>query len=156
MENKKIKNATSIVFEGIQFRSKLEARVYKHLLNKGFKPNYEPEAIELLGSFTPSNPWYSDGEPQVTIKGKPKIERSWKYTPDFIIDLNNIVIILECKGYSNDLHPYKRKMFLAQLESTCDEAGVKFYYFEVHNIKGLKKSIDVINKLKEEHNEEPI
>lgn len=147
MDNKKILNATEVTVDGIEFKSKLEARVYKHLLSNGFKPRYELQSVELLGNFIPSKPWYSDGEPQVTTKGVPKVERAWKYTPDFMIDLDDIVAVIECKGYSNDLHPYKRKMFLATLES-ADTGNVDFYYFEVHNIKGLKKTIDVINELK--------
>ena len=39
--NKKIKNATSTKYDGIQFKSKLEVSVYKTLKDKGLDPLYE-------------------------------------------------------------------------------------------------------------------
>ena len=44
--NKKIRNATPLTYDGITFRSKLEAFTYKKLLEVGIRPEYENEKFE--------------------------------------------------------------------------------------------------------------
>lgn len=141
-DNRKIINATEVNLNGLSFRSKLEARVYKELLRLGYSPSYESYSCILLDGFVPSKPWFNDGVPEVTVKDVPKSVREWRYTPDFIIRKGGLTAYIECKGYSNDLHPYKRKVFLKVINN--DRVN---YYFEVRTLRGLRKSMEEFEKL---------
>lgn len=76
--NKKVKNATPNIYDGIKFRSQLETYVYKQLKAHNLKAEYEPIKFELIPSFV--------------FCGK-KI-RAMTYTPDFVGDN----FIIEAKG----------------------------------------------------------
>ena len=82
-ENKKVRNATENVYDGITFKSKLETYVYKQLKAHNLKAEYEPIKFELIPSFV------FCGE---------KI-RAMTYTPDFVGDY----FIIEAKGKPNDV-----------------------------------------------------
>lgn len=150
--NRKIIGATEVVMDNIEFKSKLEARVYKELVKLGYQTKYEPMTSTLLERFRPVKPWLLDGEPQVVKSGESKVVKKWEYTPDFLVYVNtDITLMLECKGYSNDLHPYKRKMLLHKLNK-CDG----WYYAEVHTLKGLRKTMEWFNKLSQQQNEKSL
>lgn len=149
--NRKIIGATENVTDGVEFKSKLEARVYKELLRLGYKPDYEPLTSTLLGSFTPSHPWLLDGNPQTTRKGIPNKVKRWEYTPDFIVTEGCQNLIIECKGFSNDLHPYKRKMFLKNIDSMPN-----WHYCEVKTLRGLRKTMEWFNKLTKQFDEKSL
>ena len=151
MENKKIIGATENVTDGIEFKSKLEARVYKELVKLGYNTEYEPLTSTLLDSFTPSKPWCLDGVPRVTKNGSPERIRRWEYTPDFVVRIGDDFLVLECKGYSNDLHPYKRKMFLKNIDLVTH-----WYYAEIHTLKGLRKTMEWFNKITQQTNEKSL
>ena len=53
--NKKIKNATSVEYDGIQFKSKLEVTIYKTLKEKGLNPLYECNKFILQDKETGEN-----------------------------------------------------------------------------------------------------
>ena len=144
-KNKKIANATAVKDLGISFRSKSEERVYKKLLSLGYSPKYEPVSYVLWKGFRPTFPLYIDGIPQLTKNGEPTKFVDWKYTPDIILEKNGYTMIIEVKGYSNDIYPYKRKLFLKLLE-----AMDKTYFFEVHTIRGLLKSLEKMNQIWEQ------
>lgn len=150
--NRKIIGATEVMMDNIEFKSKLEARVYKELVNLGYQTEYEPMTSTLLEGFRPVKPWFLDGEPQVVKSGESKAMKKWEYTPDFLVYVNpDITLMLECKGYSNDLHPYKRKMLLHKLDE-CEG----WYYAEVHTLKGLRKTMEWFNKLAQQQNEKSL
>ena len=46
-QNKKVRNATPLVYDGIQFRSKLEAYCYKKLIQNNIKADYEKNKYEV-------------------------------------------------------------------------------------------------------------
>ena len=92
IKNKKIKNATVTVYNGITFRSKLEAECAKILDEEGIKYQYEPFKIILLP----------------TVKYKNETFKAWTYTPDFVV-FNNIII--EIKGYVADNYVNKSYKF---------------------------------------------
>lgn len=138
--NKKVVNATKITFEGIDFKSKTELRVYQKLYSLGYHPLYEPDTFIIWkGSFRPSKVWYIDGEPQVTKKNKTLLVGDWHYTPDFKISKDNKIIYIEVKGKPNDVYPYKRKLFLKYIDSLPN-----VYFAEIHSVKGL---VDFLSKI---------
>ena len=138
--NKKVVNATKTTFEGIDFKSKTELRVYQKLYSLGYHPLYEPDTFTIWkGSFRPSKIWYIDGEPQVTKGGKTTLIGDWHYTPDFKIKKDSKTIYIEVKGKPNDVYPYKRKLFLKYIDSIPD-----VYFAEIHSISGL---VDFLSKI---------
>lgn len=127
--NKKIRNATPLTYDGITFRSKLEAFTYKKLLEIGIKPEYENEKFILIPAFT----FQSE-----------KI-RAMTYTPDFIFkDHKDILHIVECKGFANDVFPYKWKIFKWRLKENGKEN------FLLHVVKNQKQVNEMINNLNDE------
>lgn len=94
--NKKVKNATKIVADGIKWDSKLEYYLYGLLKQHGFTPVIKTKYI-LQKSFR--------------FQGKLIREITW--SPDFI--LNDIKVIVDAKGYSNETFPLKFKLFLYKL-----------------------------------------
>ena len=146
-ENKKIKNATEDVYNGIEFRSKLEGRLYRKMLKLGLNPEYETETIVLWNGFRPSQPFYIDGVPQITKKSLiPLLLEDWKYTPDFILRFGDCKFYLEAKGQPNDLWPYKRKLFLGWIEKQHN-----CFFFEVKTIRGLVRSIELMKQIAEDN-----
>lgn len=155
--NKKIKNATAIENQGIKFRSVLECKMYKWMKEAGYNPQFEPDKFLLWEGFYPASPLYIDGEPQLTKPRKnskdilnfvPKIPKfeDWHYTPDFRLDINNKQFYIECKGYGNDLWPYKRKLFLKIIQSMPN-----VYFFEAHTKRGLLKTLSLIESIANEN-----
>lgn len=142
MENKKIKGATQEVCDNIKFKSKIEASVYKHLLQAGFNPVYEGMTFTLWEGFKPTVPYY-------TMSGKHNKLNNTKlrditYTPDFTFMYENKLIIIEVKGFTNDVFPYKFKMFRKILEEKPYANNT--LVFEIFSIKQLKECIKIIKE----------
>lgn len=98
--NAKIKNATKVEVDGIKFRSRLEYYCYSRFKNEGITLNYESEKFTLIEAFE-----YDDQK-----------VRPMTYTPDF----TNDDVIIECKGFGNDLWPTKMKLFKKALNDKKD------------------------------------
>lgn len=142
MENKKIKGATQEVCDNIKFKSKIEVSVYKHLLQAGFNPVYEGMTFTLWEGFKPTVPYY-------TMSGKHNKLNNTKlrditYTPDFTFMYENKLIIIEVKGFTNDVFPYKFKMFRKILEEKPYANNT--LVFEIFSIKQLKECIKIIKE----------
>lgn len=95
-ENRKIKGATPTIVDGVQYRSKLEARCAQILKENNIPFEYEPFKIEYIPKFEYEGVKY----------------RAAYYTPDFVVDDK---YILEVKGYANDVYRYKKKLVLLKL-----------------------------------------
>lgn len=137
MENKKIRNASKHTYNNITFKSALEVTVYKTLLQEGFIPEYEPETFIIWEGFKPTTPYYT------RYRGKLKLNgitvRDITYTPDFIVKYGDKTIIIEVKGFANDVFPIKRKMFRKYLENKSN-----FMYFEIYSKRELLEAIKII------------
>ena len=115
-KNKKVRNATSKVYKGIKFRSKLELFTYKKLEEAKVKCLYEKKKYVLQEGFHYSQQCYEPHKTKGYVDNTYKV-RDITYTPDFV-DPNGKWII-EVKGFANDVFPVKWKMFknhLMQLE----------------------------------------
>lgn len=142
MENKKVINATPTVSNGIEFKSKIEVMVYNTLVQHGFEPQYEPITYVIWSGFRPTIPFYTRNE-----KTKQQILNLRKlvdvtYTPDFYIEYKGLKIIIEAKGFENDVWPYKFKMFRHLLEQQPDKD--KYLIFEIFTKKQLLEAIEII------------
>lgn len=140
MENKKIKGATPLVVGNIKFKSKIEASVYKHLLQAGFNPMYEDIKFTLWKGFKPTVPFYTKVNRHNALNMKRTIDIT--YTPDFTFIYNDRLIIIEVKGIQNDVFPYKFKMFRKILEEEPYIGNTLL--FEIFTIKQLKECIEII------------
>lgn len=135
--NRKIINATPTQVDGIKFKSRLEASVYKTLIDRGFQPQYEPDTFVLFEGFKPVR-YLKDGS-MYTRKFT-----DITYTPDFKVAFNDVIVYIEVKGFDNDVYPYKKKMFLKLIKE------LPIYFLEVHNKKGLVSCIDKLIELYEQ------
>lgn len=150
--NKKVRNATPKEYNGIHFKSTIETMVYRTLLEHGFDPQYEKVKYILWEGIRPTVPFYTrkgkNNEPNM----KKMINITW--TPDFYMEYNGLKIIIEVKGKSNDVFPYKLKMFRKLLEGYKDKE--KYLIFEIFTKTQLLQAIEVIKQYATgRQNEEP-
>jgi hypothetical protein len=152
MMNRKIANATQITVNNIKFHSKLEAKCYTLLKEAGLNFGYEQFVIELLPKFRTNfikyEVIYGKLSNQLTDKGISHIIRSITYKPDFVYCNNvNLFIIIETKGYMNDVYPYKKKLLFQFLNNYQEKTGQKVYFFEPTNITTIKQTIEIIKQI---------
>lgn len=159
VENKKIKNAHPKEYNGIKFRSQLEVTTYKTLIEHGFTPKYEEETFILWDGFIPSVPFYTKNSfkrknhnievlSPFTVKDKRSIANI-SYTPDITFDYNGKHIIVEVKGFQNDIFSYKFKMFRKSLETLDNKDSI-----EVWEIFSKRQLLECIEHLKQNTNED--
>lgn len=141
--NKKVRNATPKEFNGIKFKSILEVMVYKTLLSVGFEPLYEKNKFVIWQGFYPSVPFYDKDATTRMLKLNKKKIIDITYTPDFTFEYKNRLIIIEVKGFENDVFPVKKKLFRRFLEDNYPDA----LFFEVYTKKQLLQAIEIIKKL---------
>ena len=121
-KNKKVRNATAKVVDGINFKSKLEVYCYEQLKQNNIQAEYESHKFEILPSFE------YDGK---------KI-RKMTYTPDFV----GKDFVIECKGNPNDAFPLRWKIFKYYLYKN----NIKYNLY----LPRSKKQIDeTITKIKQ-------
>ena len=147
--NRKIRNATKSSFEGLDMKSKLEKDVYKILLDNGIKAEYEQHTYTLCDAKQPTVPFYTSTK----AKGfhlEMKALSSITYTPDFqFVWDGDITVIIEVKGYMNDIYPLKRNMFRHYVLEHM-ETDNNFIFFEVKSKTDALRMIDVLNDIKED------
>ncbi|QOR58322.1 hypothetical protein [uncultured phage cr106_1] len=141
MVNKKVINATPEEYSDIRFKSKIEVMVYKTLLQYGFKPEYETHTYTIWEGFKPTVPFYTRNKAKVTILNLKKLINI-TYTPDFYIEYEGLKIIIEVKGSTNDVFPYKFKMFRWHIENMPDKDN--YLIFEIFTKRQLLESIEII------------
>lgn len=142
-ENKKIKNASPLEFDGISFKSKLEKMIYQTLRENSLPVEYEPRKFIVWEGFRPTVPFYNKDKTTRMLKLEKKKIISISYTPDFVFRYNDCLIIIEAKGMENDRFYLKKKMFRKWLENN----EPKSIYFEIYTKKQLLQAIDIIKAL---------
>ena len=143
-ENKKIKNASPLEYDGISFKSKLEKMVYQTLREHGLPAEYEPHKFIIWEGFKPTVPFYNKDTNTRMLKLEDKKIINISYTPDFLINYNGYLVIIEAKGMENNCFYLKKKMFRKWLE----DYEPKSIYFEIYTKKQLLQAIDIIKNLK--------
>lgn len=138
MENKKIKNATKTSSLGIEFKSHLEATIYKLLIEKGFNPEYESRTFEFVPKLRPTVPFFNRIQKVFGLDMKPL--KPITYTPDFTFEYNGILVIIEAKGFENDIYPVKRNLFRRYLE----DMNKPTLFFEVRTKRETIEALRII------------
>lgn len=150
MDNKKVRNAQTHVYDGIMFKSGLEVETYKALTKEGFNPEYEQHTYVLQKSkLFPTQHYapFKDRKLHKMVWGLNKYKIiSLKYTPDFVFTVGDKLVVIEVKGYANDRYPYQKKLFFKWLEDNNPNSA----FFEIHNQRQLKFAIEIIKKFVEE------
>lgn len=141
-ENRKVKNAHPLEYEGILFKSQLEKMTFITLKEAGFPVQYEPQKIVIFKGFKPTTPFYDKNKATRMLKLQMNKLIDITYTPDFMFEYNNHLIIIEAKGFTNDTFPIKKKLFRAWLESHPESI-----YFEVYSKKQVLQAIEIIKQL---------
>lgn len=151
MENKKIINATPTTELGVAFKSRLEASIYRELVNQGLNPKYEKYKFPIWKGFKPSVPFYERNKKTRSIYSNDKKIIDITYTPDISFEYGNYTVFVEVKpdGFTNDVYPYKQKLFRKYMETEL--LNKQPIFVRVGTIKNLK---EFINILKTEYNEE--
>lgn len=125
-----IKNATITYYNGIRYRSKLEANCAKVLDEAGIEFQYESLKMELLSKFVYMGKTY----------------QPWTYKTDFVI-LDNI--ILEVKGFRQaDNYVNKRKMILKYILDN----NLPYSFYEIYSDSHLRSVVNKYKKLGDFHN----
>lgn len=138
MRNKKVRNATEIYFAGIKFRSKLEVLVYKTLLEEGITPQCESRVFEFVPRLRPTVPFFNRIGKVFGLDMKPL--QPITYTPDFTFEYNGILVIIEAKGFENDVFPTKKNLFRRYLE----DLDYPVMYFEVRTKKETLEALRIV------------
>jgi hypothetical protein len=157
VENKKIKNAQVVVYNGIKFRSKLEKSCYIALLEQGIKVSYEVEAFSLFDGFNPKvlfitkNRFKRKNKNLKLLSKRTAIdsrrEGTWYYTPDFYFQYGKYKIYIEAKGMYNDVARYKRKLFRKVLDRIQENDSEHIYeYWEIYSVKQLQECINYLKQ----------
>lgn len=142
-ENKKIKNASPLEYDGVTFKSKLEKMIYQILKENGFPVEYEPNKFVIWEGFRPTIPFYNKDKITRMLKLEKKKIIDVTYTPDFVFIYNGYLVIIEAKGFENDCFYLKKKMFRKWLE--CHYP--KSIYFEIYTKKQLLQAVEIIKAL---------
>ena len=138
MKNKKIKNATKITSSGIQFKSEIESRLYETLVTEGFNPESEGRTFILSPRVRPSVTFFNRVGKTFELDMKPI--QPITYTPDFTFEYNGIFVVIEVKGFENDVFYVKKNLFRKYLE-TLNQPSM---FFEVRTKKELLEAIRIV------------
>lgn len=143
--------AEKTVFDGIEFKSKLERFCYQKLKDANLDFGYETESVTLLPSLKLSNVKVfcpkkrTGGIVIVSELSQRKVVPKMSYTPDFLVKKGKYRIYIETKGKPNDAYPYRKKLFIHQLEHRKDK--YEYIFMEPHNNRQVMWAIDFITKL---------
>ena len=146
MTNHKVKNATPLEYNNIQFKSRLEVMIYKTLLQEGFSVKYEPTKYIIWEGFKPNVSFYNKDKKTRMLKLDNKRLIDITYTPDFVFEYKDTTIVIEAKGFENDTFPIKKKLFRKWLENQNSQ-GNKYIFFEIFTKRQLMQTIDIIKNI---------
>jgi len=140
-------NNTVVIYDSIKFRSRLEVFTYKKVKELGLDIKYEPIKFVIFEGFVTDVILY-DKTPKKGFHVVPSKINQITYTPDFIVEFDNIYIVIECKGKENDAFPLKEKMFLKQLSTLDCYKDKVLYYLKPRNQQNVLEIVKLIKDLK--------
>lgn len=139
MNNKKIKNATKKIYKDIIFKSVLEATCFRILSDEGLNPQYEQMKFVLWEGYYPTIPFYTKDKKTGNLKLDSVKIKDITYTPDITFWYKDTLVVVEVKGFENDVYPYKKKMFRKLMETQKD-----VIVFEIFSKKTMLEAIKII------------
>ena len=145
--NKKIKNATKFTYDEIEFKSKLEVECFIILKKAGFDPQYEKLKFTIQDSFYPKSGYFKVNKAKKGTASKDELVRQTgkilpiTYTPDISFVWEGVTVLIELKGFENDVYPLKQKIFRKWLDSQPEE----YVFFEIKNKTQMNNLIKMLN-----------
>lgn len=141
--NKKIKNATKVVYKNITFDSKLELYAYKALEESGLTFTYQKKSV-LQKS-------YNLGFDEIKLidfkKRTTNVLKPITYTIDFVVEgKNGYDYFIETKGFKTNEFKIKFKMFI------CEIVPMKSMVFLASNQKQVQETIKIIKQYENSNN----
>ena len=127
-----------VTYDGINFASGLEKRMYIALKENNLFDKYEKEVFQLIDGFVfPNNSFekQSNGKGDYKNRGNKKI-LGVKYTPDF----TGSDYIIETKGRANESFPIRYKLFKRWLIENKDTRNL----YKPQNQKDIEETIKQI------------
>lgn len=116
--NKKVKNATITVVDGIKFLSKLEAYVYVQLKTHNIEFKYATDRFTIMYPFEYQN----------------EKVRAMTYKPDFTGD----TFVIECKGHPTDAWKVREKLIKRRLSKNYPN----LHFYKVGSQKDFNNIIE--------------
>lgn len=113
--------------------------IYKTLVEHGITPLYEKRTFEFVPRLRPTIPFYNRVNKVFGLESKPL--QPITYTPDFTFEYGGILIIIEAKGFENDVYPVKKNLFRRHLESL----NQPIMFFEIRTKKELLMALKLIS-----------
>ena len=147
MLGKKKTNSVKVVIDNIEFQSRLEGFCYEQLKLSNLDFRYEPYSYELLKKFKPDNIVKLLKISDMKDKKKPFYNDSVRdivYTPDFVMETNGKIFVIEVKGNPNERYPLVRKLFFDLISK--DKSNI-YYFFEPHTQREILKTIELIKDI---------
>lgn len=141
--NNKVKNAQIIEYKEITFKSKLDLMAYKLLEERGFKPQYEQNTFIIWQGFKPVVPFFTKNKAKQIINNNKKLINI-TYTPDIYFEYQGYKVIIEMKGFTNDVYPIKVKLFRKYIEQLQDSNN--YLLFELYTKQQLLTAIQIIEE----------
>ena len=127
-----------VIVDNIEFKSGLEAYMYKALKAAGIKAKYEGVSYELIPSFDFNNKCYerqANSKGEYRNRGGKKI-RKVTYTPDF----TGTGFIIECKGRPNESFPIRWKLFKMYASKKLSKVSI----YKPQNQKECDETVNLI------------
>lgn len=141
--NKKIRNAQTHFYKGINFKSGLELYMYKLLESYNIPFKYEENSYLLEDGFDCISTCYERKKNGSFGETSNKI-RKITYTPDFVANDNSFII--ETKGLKTDVFTLRYKLFKKYLKTN----NIKTMLFLPSNQKECQITMNIIkNKINE-------
>lgn len=141
--NNKVKNAQIIEYKEITFKSKLDLMAYKLLEERGFNPQYEQNTFIIWQGFKPVVPFFTKNKAKQIINNNKKLINI-TYTPDIYFEYQGYKVIIEMKGFTNDVYPIKVKLFRKYIEQLQDSNN--YLLFELYTKQQLLTAIQIIEE----------
>jgi len=141
-KGRRLINSKREIVDGINFASRIEAYMYRLLKKEGISFNYEGVSFLVLNPFTFPNESHErqgNNKGELINRGNKKMQ-GIIYTPDFNINHNEYICIIETKGLRTESFNMRLKLFKAHL--TRDKVEMDIYI--PHTQKECDKVIELI------------
>lgn len=148
--NKKVKNATSVTYDNVNFKSKLELYCYKKLKENNIDFNYNSTKFNLLNNFVFLNDSYEliKKKNYKNFEKADQLVRGISYTPDFVgFYPDGKMFIIETKGNPNEIFPLKWKL----LKNFLKNNSINSDLFMPRNQKHVDIVVNIIKTKTNEH-----
>lgn len=139
-KRKQVVNSKKYTYDGIDFASGLELKMYQLLKQAGIKNQYEGKTYQIFEPFELDIECYERATRRSKqMNSRPKVSQI-RYTPDFIGE--NEEWIIECKGRANESFPIRWKLFKKMI-STWEKPPI---VFKPTNTQDCEQVIEILKQ----------